>query len=95
MQVRQSDKDPSRKALKHRVIAKVYQAHGVHDVNTVVWCPRKGFEDLFAFLDTTFVVTGPTQDLYLDSRDTISAISYSYFNDEGITMMTDAFDLTA
>ena len=34
--------------MKHRVIAKVSQAHGVHDVNTVVWCPRKGFEDLFA-----------------------------------------------
>ncbi len=47
-QVGPSAKDPSRKALTHRVIAKVSEAHGVHDVNSVVWCPRAGFEDLFA-----------------------------------------------
>jgi len=32
----------------HKLIAVLHSAHGVHDVNTVVWCPREGFEDLLA-----------------------------------------------
>ena len=48
MQVGPDAKDPTRAALTHRVIAKIEQAHGVHDVNAAVWCPRKGYEDLFA-----------------------------------------------
>ncbi|CAA7268490.1 unnamed protein product [Cyclocybe aegerita] len=32
----------------HKLIANLKSAHGVHDVNSVVWCPRKGFEDLLA-----------------------------------------------
>ncbi|KAI0747086.1 WD40-repeat-containing domain protein [Daedaleopsis nitida] len=43
-----STKDPSRKALSHQLIARISQAHDVHDVNSIVWCPRKGFEDMFA-----------------------------------------------
>ncbi|KAI0711467.1 WD40-repeat-containing domain protein [Earliella scabrosa] len=43
-----STRDPSRKTLSHRIIANISQAHDVHDVNSVVWCPRKGFEDIFA-----------------------------------------------
>ncbi|KAI9062209.1 WD40 repeat-like protein [Trametes sanguinea] len=48
MGVRPSEKDPSKKTISHRVIAKIAQAHDVHDVNCVVWCPRKGYEDTFA-----------------------------------------------
>ena len=48
MQVGPNAKDPSRATITHRVVAKVEQAHGVHDVNAVVWCSRKGHEDLFA-----------------------------------------------
>ncbi|EJF63623.1 WD40 repeat-like protein, partial [Dichomitus squalens LYAD-421 SS1] len=43
-----SAKDPSRKTLTQKIIAKITNAHEVHDVNSIVWCPRKGFEDLFA-----------------------------------------------
>ncbi|KAI1788069.1 WD40-repeat-containing domain protein [Ganoderma leucocontextum] len=43
-----SAKDPSRKTLVRRIVAKVSNAHDIHDINSVVWCPRKGFEDLFA-----------------------------------------------
>ncbi|KAF8156652.1 WD40 repeat-like protein [Crassisporium funariophilum] len=32
----------------HRLIAHLKSAHSVHDVNSVVWCPRKGYEDLLA-----------------------------------------------
>jgi WD40 repeat protein len=32
----------------HKLIALLHSAHGVHDVNTVTWCPREGFEDLLA-----------------------------------------------
>lgn len=32
----------------HKLIASLDSAHGVHDVNAVVWCPRSGFEDLMA-----------------------------------------------
>jgi len=32
----------------HKLIANLASAHGVHDVNSVVWCPRAGYEDLLA-----------------------------------------------
>ncbi|KAJ7179469.1 WD40-repeat-containing domain protein [Mycena filopes] len=34
--------------LRHELIAQLPNAHGVHDANSVVWCPRPGFEDLLA-----------------------------------------------
>ncbi len=34
--------------LTYKLIASLDSAHGVHDVNAVVWCPRTGFEDLLA-----------------------------------------------
>jgi WD40 repeat protein len=37
-----------RTAPSHKLIALLHSAHGVHDVNTVSWCPREGFEDLLA-----------------------------------------------
>ena len=48
VQVDPSAKDSSRKTLVHRIVAKMFNAHDIHDINSVVWCPRKGFEDLFA-----------------------------------------------
>ncbi|KAF9476805.1 WD40 repeat-like protein [Pholiota conissans] len=33
---------------RHKLIASLSSAHGVHDVNSVVWNPRSGFEDLLA-----------------------------------------------
>jgi len=30
------------------LFARVSAAHGVYDVNSIVWCPRKGYEDLLA-----------------------------------------------
>jgi WD40 repeat protein len=35
-------------APTHKLVALHRSTHGVHDVNTVVWCPREGFEDLLA-----------------------------------------------
>jgi WD40 repeat protein len=32
----------------HKLIASLSAAHGAHDVNSVVWNPRSGFEDLLA-----------------------------------------------
>ena len=32
----------------HRLIGHLKSAHSVYDVNSVVWCPRKGFEDILA-----------------------------------------------
>ncbi|KAJ7255316.1 WD40-repeat-containing domain protein [Mycena rebaudengoi] len=34
--------------VSQRLIAQLPAAHGVHDVNSVVWCPRAGFENLLA-----------------------------------------------
>ncbi|KAF8841983.1 WD40 repeat-like protein [Paxillus ammoniavirescens] len=34
--------------LTSRLIASVSSAHDVHDVNSVQWCPRSGFEDLLS-----------------------------------------------
>ncbi|KAJ3828905.1 WD40 repeat-like protein [Lentinula raphanica] len=31
-----------------KLIARLPAAHGVHDINSVVWCPRNGYEDLLA-----------------------------------------------
>ncbi|KAF5389731.1 hypothetical protein D9757_006060 [Collybiopsis confluens] len=31
-----------------KMIVRLPEAHGVHDINSVVWCPRKGYEDLLA-----------------------------------------------
>jgi len=38
----------SSSTLSAELIACVNEAHGVHDVNSVSWCPREGFEDLLA-----------------------------------------------
>ncbi|OBZ77715.1 putative cytosolic iron-sulfur protein assembly protein 1 [Grifola frondosa] len=35
-------------ALSHKLVARLPSAHDVFDVNSIVWCPRKGFEDMFA-----------------------------------------------
>ena len=32
----------------HRLIGHLQSAHSVYDVNSVVWCPRKGYEDILA-----------------------------------------------
>ena len=34
--------------IEHKLIARLDKAHGVHDLNSVVWCPRKGLEGVFA-----------------------------------------------
>lgn len=34
--------------LSSRKIAQLDAAHGVFDVNSLVWCPRSGFENVFA-----------------------------------------------
>jgi len=34
--------------LEHKHIARHFSAHGVSDVNSVVWCPHNGFRDLLA-----------------------------------------------
>ena len=49
----QQEPTPEEKAVKavppaYKLIASLDSAHGVHDVNTVVWCPREGMEGLFA-----------------------------------------------
>ena len=38
----------SKSELKHQLVARVSAAHGVFDVNTVVWCPRTGAQNVFA-----------------------------------------------
>jgi len=40
--------DEGNSPLNATLIASVSDAHGVCDVNSVSWCPRKGFEDLLA-----------------------------------------------
>jgi cytosolic iron-sulfur protein assembly protein CIAO1 len=29
-------------------MARLEDVHGVNDVNSIAWCPRKGYEDLLA-----------------------------------------------
>ncbi|TCD65197.1 Cytosolic iron-sulfur protein assembly protein [Steccherinum ochraceum] len=36
------------KKVDHRIVTRLDSAHGVHDVNSVVWCPRDGLEDVLA-----------------------------------------------
>lgn len=48
MQVATRGTNGGKSTLSHRVIARLPAAHDVSDVNSVVWCPREGFEDLFA-----------------------------------------------
>jgi WD40 repeat protein len=33
---------------KYKLIARLEDAHGVNDVNSIAWCPREGYEDLIA-----------------------------------------------
>ncbi|KAJ7182562.1 WD40-repeat-containing domain protein [Mycena crocata] len=42
------ESDASPPTLRHRLIAQLPNAHGVHDANSIVWCPRAGFENLLA-----------------------------------------------
>ena len=44
----ESPESTSRSPPKSRLIARLEGAHGVHDVNSIAWCPRKGHEDLIA-----------------------------------------------
>ncbi|KAI0734806.1 WD40 repeat-like protein [Fomitopsis betulina] len=39
--------DGGKSTLSHTVVASLPSAHDVSDVNTVVWCPREGLEDVF------------------------------------------------
>jgi len=34
--------------LRHNLIAKLTSAHNHYDINTVIWCPRLGYEDFLA-----------------------------------------------
>lgn len=43
-----SDESSGTPKIASKLIARLDAAHGVHDVNTVVWCPREGMEGIFA-----------------------------------------------
>ncbi|KAF9256729.1 WD40 repeat-like protein [Marasmius fiardii PR-910] len=43
-----TDRDEHENPICHRMIASLPDAHGVHDINTVVWCPRAGLNHLLA-----------------------------------------------
>ena len=34
--------------VEHKLIARIDEAHGVHEVNAVAWCPREGMEGVLA-----------------------------------------------
>lgn len=34
--------------IEHKLLARLDAAHGVHDLNTIAWCPRAGMEGIFA-----------------------------------------------
>ncbi|KAF5345161.1 hypothetical protein D9758_009649 [Tetrapyrgos nigripes] len=36
------------KPPSHRLLTRLPEAHGVHDINSVAWCSRSGYEDLLA-----------------------------------------------
>src|SRR5712671_4416552 len=38
----------NRSPPKYKLIARLEGAHGVNDVNSIAWCPRKGYGDLIA-----------------------------------------------
>ncbi|EMD34759.1 hypothetical protein CERSUDRAFT_125316 [Gelatoporia subvermispora B] len=40
--------ESGRDKLSHKIISRFPAAHGVSDVNSIVWCPRQGMEDVFA-----------------------------------------------
>ena len=42
------ENDETEVNVKHQLVGRVDAAHGVFDVNSVVWCPRKGMQDVFA-----------------------------------------------
>ncbi|KAF9522709.1 WD40 repeat-like protein [Crepidotus variabilis] len=46
--VKEGETPSMSKPPDHRLVACLNAAHDVHDVNSVVWCPRKGYEDLLA-----------------------------------------------
>lgn len=46
-QERRDPSDADKKRVDHRIAARLESAHGVFDVNSVVWCPRDGLEDVF------------------------------------------------
>jgi len=48
MSVSPSAAESGKSTLSHKLVAQLASAHGVADVNSIVWCPRKGFEDVFA-----------------------------------------------
>ncbi|KAF9239327.1 WD40-repeat-containing domain protein [Melanogaster broomeanus] len=39
---------PGKPTLTSRLLASVSSAHDIHDVNSVQWCPRPGFDDLIS-----------------------------------------------
>ncbi|OSX63481.1 hypothetical protein POSPLADRAFT_1039555 [Postia placenta MAD-698-R-SB12] len=43
-----SSAESGKSTVSHQLIAQLSSAHGVSDVNTIVWCPRSGFEDVLA-----------------------------------------------
>ncbi|KAH9943553.1 WD40 repeat-like protein [Amylocystis lapponica] len=48
MRASPSGTDSGKSTLSHEIVARLSQAHGVSDVNSIVWCPRKGLENVFA-----------------------------------------------
>lgn len=48
MQAAAPEADGGKSTLSRKLIARLPAAHDVSDVNSVVWCPREGSEDLFA-----------------------------------------------
>ncbi|KAH8998148.1 WD40 repeat-like protein [Lactarius akahatsu] len=44
----ESPEATNKRPPKSRLIARLENAHGVNDVNSIAWCPRKGYEDLIA-----------------------------------------------
>lgn len=40
--------DGTKGEVSHKLIAQFTDSHGVSDVNAISWCPRPGFEDVFA-----------------------------------------------
>ncbi|KAF9061598.1 WD40-repeat-containing domain protein [Rhodocollybia butyracea] len=40
--------NPSSDKPTAKLVARLPSAHGTYDINTVVWCPRKGYQDLLA-----------------------------------------------